>query len=152
MARNGKRLSQAYGGIDREKDYALAEAVKIVKDAASKTKFDETVDFPTPPFPDATAIIFLIPTIELRLIIDPFLDFSIVFWTSLVILKTDFIFTFNTWSKSSSLILSNKLSFVIIWEITLSSKILLGIGKSIISPEDSYLPKYPFTDKVTSST
>ena len=44
MARNGKRLSQAYSAIDREKDYALADAVKIVKDVASKTKFDETVE------------------------------------------------------------------------------------------------------------
>ena len=42
MARNGKRLSQAYSTIDREKDYGLAEAVKIVKDVASETKFDET--------------------------------------------------------------------------------------------------------------
>tara|TARA_Y100001960_G_C14660663_1_gene820636 strand:- start:260 stop:967 length:708 start_codon:yes stop_codon:yes gene_type:complete len=44
MARNGKRLSQAYSEIDREKDYAIEDAVKIVKDAASKTKFDETVE------------------------------------------------------------------------------------------------------------
>jgi len=44
MARKGKRLSGAYEGIDREKDYALAEAVKIVKDAAAKSKFDETVE------------------------------------------------------------------------------------------------------------
>ncbi len=40
----GKRLKGAYDGIDREKDYALADAVKIVKDAASTTKFDETVE------------------------------------------------------------------------------------------------------------
>ena len=44
MSRKGKRLSGAYAGIDREKDYALADALKIVKDAAAKTKFDETVD------------------------------------------------------------------------------------------------------------
>ena len=44
MARKGKRLAGAYEGIDREKDYALADAVKIVKDAAAKSKFDETVE------------------------------------------------------------------------------------------------------------
>ena len=44
MSRKGKRLSGAYAGIDREKDYALADALKIVKDAAAKTKFDETVE------------------------------------------------------------------------------------------------------------
>jgi large subunit ribosomal protein L1 len=44
MARIGKRLTGAYAGIDRDKDYALAEAVKIVKTAASQTKFDETVE------------------------------------------------------------------------------------------------------------
>ena len=44
MSRKGKRLSGAYEGIDREKDYALADALKIVKDAAAKTKFDETVE------------------------------------------------------------------------------------------------------------
>jgi len=44
MSRKGKRLSGAYAGIDREKDYVLADALKIVKDAAAKTKFDETVE------------------------------------------------------------------------------------------------------------
>ena len=37
-------MSGAYAGIDREKDYALTDALKIVKDAAAKTKFDETVE------------------------------------------------------------------------------------------------------------
>lgn len=43
MARNGKRLSKAYDAIDRNKDYELDEAVKLVKSAAV-TKFDETVE------------------------------------------------------------------------------------------------------------
>jgi len=40
----GKRLTGAYENIDRDADYALADAVKIVKDCAAKTKFDETVE------------------------------------------------------------------------------------------------------------
>ena len=44
MSRKGKRLSGAYASIDREKDYTLADAVKIIKDTAAKTKFDETVE------------------------------------------------------------------------------------------------------------
>jgi len=44
MSRKGKRLSCAYESIDREKDYTLADAVKIIKDSAAKTKFDETVE------------------------------------------------------------------------------------------------------------
>ena len=44
MFRKGKRLSGAYESIDREKDYTLADAVKIIKDTAAKTKFDETVE------------------------------------------------------------------------------------------------------------
>lgn len=44
MAAKGKRLKTAYAGIDREKDYALADAVKIVKETAAKSKFDETVE------------------------------------------------------------------------------------------------------------
>ena len=43
MAKTGKRLSSAYDGIDREQDYALSEAVSMVKDAA-KAKFDETIE------------------------------------------------------------------------------------------------------------
>ena len=44
MSRKGKCLSGAYESIDREKDYTLADAVKIIKDTAAKTKFDETVE------------------------------------------------------------------------------------------------------------
>ena len=43
MAKNGKRMKKAIEGIDRESDYALAEAVKMVKERAT-TKFDETVE------------------------------------------------------------------------------------------------------------
>lgn len=44
MAKRGKRLNKVYEGIDREKIYSVAEAVKIVKDGAAATKFDETVE------------------------------------------------------------------------------------------------------------
>ncbi len=44
MSRKGKRLSGAYESIDREKNYTLADAVKIIKNTAAKTKFDETVE------------------------------------------------------------------------------------------------------------
>jgi large subunit ribosomal protein L1 len=40
----GKRLKKIYGVLDKEKLYGLEEAVKIIKDGASGTKFDETVD------------------------------------------------------------------------------------------------------------
>lgn len=43
MAKHGKRLRKAYEGVDREKQYELAEAIKLVKDNA-KAKFDETVE------------------------------------------------------------------------------------------------------------
>ncbi len=43
MARLSKRMKSALEGIDREAHYALAEAVKLVKDGA-KAKFDETID------------------------------------------------------------------------------------------------------------
>jgi large subunit ribosomal protein L1 len=43
MASHGKRVLKAREGIDREKLYALDEAVKLVKDRA-KAKFDETVE------------------------------------------------------------------------------------------------------------
>ncbi|AUG52276.1 MULTISPECIES: 50S ribosomal protein L1 [Thalassospira] len=43
MAKTGKRLAQAYEGIDRNKQYELAAAIKLVKDGA-KAKFDETVE------------------------------------------------------------------------------------------------------------
>jgi large subunit ribosomal protein L1 len=44
MAKHGKRLNKVYEGIDREKSYSVADAVKIVKDGAAATKFDETVE------------------------------------------------------------------------------------------------------------
>ncbi len=43
MARQGKRMAAALEGFEREKDYGVDEAVKIVKDNA-KAKFDETVE------------------------------------------------------------------------------------------------------------
>ncbi len=43
MARQGKRLKAIYAGFDREKAYALEEAVKIAKSNA-KAKFDETIE------------------------------------------------------------------------------------------------------------
>ena len=43
MGRHGKRLSGAYEAIDREADYEVAQAVKLVKDA-KKAKFDETIE------------------------------------------------------------------------------------------------------------
>jgi large subunit ribosomal protein L1 len=42
MAR-GKRLESAKAGIDRERDYVLTEAVRLVKERA-KAKFDETIE------------------------------------------------------------------------------------------------------------
>src|SRR5258708_18981962 len=39
----GKRLKKAREGVDREKLYPLAEAIKMVKERA-KSKFDETVE------------------------------------------------------------------------------------------------------------
>ena len=43
MAKQGKRLKAVYAGFDREKAYALDEAVKIAKTNA-KAKFDETIE------------------------------------------------------------------------------------------------------------
>lgn len=43
MAKKGKRLKNAYEGIDRETQYPVDAAVKLIKDNA-KTKFDETVE------------------------------------------------------------------------------------------------------------
>lgn len=43
MAKTGKRLNNAYEGIDREQDYGLSEAVSKIKGAA-KAKFDETIE------------------------------------------------------------------------------------------------------------
>ena len=43
MAKLGKRLRSAYGDIDKNKEYPLAEAVKQMR-TYSKVKFDETVE------------------------------------------------------------------------------------------------------------
>jgi large subunit ribosomal protein L1 len=43
MSKIGKRLKSAREGVDREKAYAVDEAVKVVKERA-KAKFDETVE------------------------------------------------------------------------------------------------------------
>ena len=43
MARQGKRLTNAYADIDREKHYALDEAVMLIK-AGATSKFDETIE------------------------------------------------------------------------------------------------------------
>ena len=43
MAKVGKRIAAAREGIDRNKLYALDEAIGLVKGRA-KTKFDETVE------------------------------------------------------------------------------------------------------------
>lgn len=43
MAQDGKRIRAARETVDRNKQYALDEAIKLVKQVAS-TKFDETVD------------------------------------------------------------------------------------------------------------
>src|SRR6187401_699122 len=39
----GKRLTKGYEGVNREKLYPIAEAIKMVKERA-KAKFDETVE------------------------------------------------------------------------------------------------------------
>jgi large subunit ribosomal protein L1 len=44
MAAKGKRLKGAYDNIDRNATYDVAAAVKVIKDCASKSKFDETVE------------------------------------------------------------------------------------------------------------
>lgn len=43
MAGAGKRLRKSYEGIDRDKSYPVAEAVRLVK-ANAQAKFDETVE------------------------------------------------------------------------------------------------------------
>lgn len=43
MAKKGKRLNAAYEAVDRDANYSLDEAVKLVK-ANAKAKFDETVE------------------------------------------------------------------------------------------------------------
>ena len=44
MALKGKRLRKVAESFDRESFYTVGDAVKIVKDAAAETKFDETVE------------------------------------------------------------------------------------------------------------
>jgi len=44
MAAKGKRLKGAYENIDREATFGVDAAVKMIKECASKTKFDETVE------------------------------------------------------------------------------------------------------------
>ena len=44
MAAKGKRLQKVAEKYDRDSFYAVGDAVKIVKDAATDTKFDETVE------------------------------------------------------------------------------------------------------------
>ncbi|MCZ4283123.1 50S ribosomal protein L1 [Kiloniella laminariae] len=43
MAKKGKRIVNAYEGLDRDKLFGLEEAVKLIKERA-KTKFDETLE------------------------------------------------------------------------------------------------------------
>ncbi|MXP65992.1 50S ribosomal protein L1 [Roseomonas sp. M0104] len=43
MAKQGKRLKAIYAGLDRDKQYALAEAIATLK-ASAKAKFDETIE------------------------------------------------------------------------------------------------------------
>jgi large subunit ribosomal protein L1 len=43
MAKQGKRLKAVYAGFDRERAYALDEAVRLAKTGA-KAKFDETIE------------------------------------------------------------------------------------------------------------
>ncbi|HWL83230.1 MAG TPA: 50S ribosomal protein L1 [Roseomonas sp.] len=43
MAKQGKRLKAIYAGLDRDKQYALAEAIAALK-ANAKAKFDETIE------------------------------------------------------------------------------------------------------------
>ena len=43
----GKRTKAAREGVDREKSYSIAEAVKLVKERA-KAKFDETIEIAMP--------------------------------------------------------------------------------------------------------
>ena len=43
MARSGKRIKAAMETVDKDKQYAIAEAVKLVKENA-KAKFDETIE------------------------------------------------------------------------------------------------------------
>src|SRR6201991_1488744 len=44
MAKRGKRYRELYGRVDREKQYEPNEAVSLVKELGSASKFDETVE------------------------------------------------------------------------------------------------------------
>ena len=44
MAKSGKRLAKVRERYNRESHYAVNDAVKIIKDGAAATKFDETVE------------------------------------------------------------------------------------------------------------
>ena len=44
MAKHGKRLRMSYEGMDTETDYSIVDAIKLIKNAASATKFDQTVE------------------------------------------------------------------------------------------------------------
>lgn len=44
MASQGKRMKAAYDGLDRQALHALEDAVKVLKTASEKTKFDETIE------------------------------------------------------------------------------------------------------------
>ena len=43
MAQKGKKLSDSYAEIDRERQYSLDEAIRVIKECA-KAKFDETIE------------------------------------------------------------------------------------------------------------
>src|SRR4051794_33575857 len=43
MPKHGKRYREAYGKVDRERQYSPAEAIQLVKETKS-AKFDETVE------------------------------------------------------------------------------------------------------------
>lgn len=44
MANIGKKIKNARANIDREKLYAVGEAIKLLKDGAKERKFDETIE------------------------------------------------------------------------------------------------------------
>ena len=44
MAKHGKRLRTSYEGMGPETDYSIVDAIKLIKNAASATKFDQTVE------------------------------------------------------------------------------------------------------------
>ncbi|HBR69804.1 MAG TPA: 50S ribosomal protein L1, partial [Rhodospirillaceae bacterium] len=44
MTKQGKKMKAAAAKVDRNKFYAVEDAVKILKDSAKARKFDETID------------------------------------------------------------------------------------------------------------